>query len=513
MSLRNLFGLAIGAWLAMLAFQSVVGPWDGYATGYLQIAGARIALGPLLHGWLAPFAEATLSAPATRVAYVCLLLSACSVNTWLVARLRRAGEPELLRLRSWLIATTALLWALAFFDLPHLSNDLYLYQTYGDMLERGLNPYVAIPQRHLPAEALAGIPWTAQPSAYGPAALLMFRAASALGAGTALGFWLLKLFVVLPWATLLLVVSRTQALAPAERLAALAWLGLNPLLLLEMTQNAHLESWTGPILLLTVLLLRRRGAAWAAGAGLCVGLVGAFKLSLLVVAPAVFVDLFRPAASDRSRSERLRASIAFTATLLATLALCYLPLWQGLATFDGLRAESQKVLLSPYFVLSLAFGLSAPFVQALGLLGTALALIAGAWVRWRGLPLEVALITALVVQALLGRTFLHSWYLCPPLILMALLRCYDAPRRRELAMRVRMALCDEVFWLVFSVSAIVGRYAIVVLAQNRGDAAQTQSVLCMLLPPLIYAILVDRSHAPERTSARRKRPTGASGQR
>ena len=86
------------------------------------------------------------------------------------------------------------------------------------------------------------------------------------------------------------------------------------------------------------------------------------------------------------------------------MLLCYLPLWQGLATFDGLRAESQKILLSPYFVLSLALGLSTPTIQALGLLGTAAALIAGGWMRWRGLPLEVALIATLVLQALVGRT-------------------------------------------------------------------------------------------------------------
>jgi hypothetical protein len=492
-SLRSLLALAIGAWLVLFAIQSVVGPWDGYATGFLQNAGARIALGPLLHRGLAPIAQADPSARAARIAYVCMLLSACAVNAWLIARLRRAGETELLRLRAWLIATTTLLGALAFFDLPHLSNDLYLYQTYGDMLERGLNPYVAIPQRHLPPEALAGIPWTGQYSAYGPAALLIFRAASALGGGAVLGFWCLKLFVVLPWAAVLVYASRTQTLAPAERLAALAWLGLNPLLLLEIVQNAHLESWTGPILLLTVLLLRRRGIAWAAGAGFTIGLVGAFKLSLLVVAPAICADLLLPAPTGRSRSERWRAAVAFASALLVTLVLFHLPLWQGLATFEGLRAESQKVLLSPYFVLSLAFGLSAPVIQALGLLGNVAALSVGPWMRWRGLPLEVALITTLVLQSLLGRTFLHSWYLCPPLILMVLLRGYDAGRRRELAMRVRY-LCDETFWLVFSVSAIFGRYAIVVLAQRRGDAAQTLSVSCMLIPPLIYAILVDRRH-------------------
>ena len=121
---------------------------------------------------------------AARVAYVGALLSACAATAWLVARLRRAGESELLRLRAWLIATTAALGVLCFFDLPYLSNDLYLYLAHGDMLERqGFSPYVAIPQRHFPPDALAGIPWTAQTSAYGPAALLMFRAASALGGG------------------------------------------------------------------------------------------------------------------------------------------------------------------------------------------------------------------------------------------------------------------------------------------------------------------------------------------
>ena len=59
-------------------------------------------------------------------------------------------------------------------------------------------------------------------------------------------------------------------------------------------------------------------------------------------------------------------------------------------------------------------------------------------------------------------------------------------------MRVRLGLCDEDFWLVFSVAAIVGRYAIAILAQNRGDAVQTLSVLCMLLPPLLFAIRLER---------------------
>lgn len=490
----GLLAVAVLAWLAMIAMQSVVGPWDGYVPAHVRHEASRHAVGPFLHERLAPWFTNNVTPGTTRVLCALSLLLACALTALLVARLLHASHRERRRIGRWVVASVILMGALSFFNLPYLSNDLHLYRIHGVMAtEKGLNPYVEIPSDHFPARELQGVPWSKQPSAYGPAALLLFRTASAAAPGYVGGLWALKVLMVLPWLALLLATRWWAGTDSAGGFTALVWLGLNPVLLLEIGQNGHLEGWIGSLLLLAVLLLRRRNLGRVVLAGACLGLASAFKLSELVVLGPIAAHLLRPdEEAEPAASRRPTGAVVLAAVVFVTLFLGYLPWWRGLETFAGLRAESEKILQSLYSVLIWAVPLQVPVVQALSLAGAAVAAGAGAWMRWRGAPLEIALVTTLILQAVLGRTFLHSWYLCPPLVLMALAQTYGPERRRRLATRTRFGLLDDGFWLTASVAALFGHYAVTLVTQSLGAPVQALAVGLMVLPPLTVAFWKER---------------------
>jgi hypothetical protein len=93
-----------------------------------------------------------------------------------------------------LVASVGGASALCTWNLPFLSNDLYLYRLHGQMLtEQGRSPYAERPMECFSQEILENVPWTDQHSPYGPVALALFAAATSISDGSVLQFWLLKI--------------------------------------------------------------------------------------------------------------------------------------------------------------------------------------------------------------------------------------------------------------------------------------------------------------------------------
>lgn len=466
----------VALWLALLAFQAFGAPFDGFVPTHAQRPGAGIALGPAIHGVLAPPRLAMLYA-------LCLATVSCAM-VWVIRALR--GHPPL----AASAVAVAFLAATAIFNLPYLSNDVYLYLVHGEMLAAlDVNPYVAAPAQHFPREVLRGVPWTEQTAPYGPAALLMFRAARVLSAGFVSNFWILKTLIALPWIALLSWLAASGGLRAPERAFALVWLGLNPLLLLEIGQNAHLEGWTGALLLLALLSLGRPTVAWTAISGALWGLAAAFNLSMLVVGGALVAGVLG--------KRRVLLAGVLLAAALAMLAAAYFPLWAAWDTFSGVRTESMKSIRSVHALLRHYAGATPEAVQGLGLAGFTLALVAGGFVAARRRMAD-GVLAALALHAVIGRTFFQPWHLGPLLFVALVPRLARAAGSEDLKTPAEPLNTGEVALLVASASALVGGYGVLIAAGNRAPAAQAVSLAVALLPPAAAWILLTVRQNPRR---------------
>jgi len=445
---------ALVLWGLLMAAQASVGPRDGTVARLVSETGVTTGLGALLSRWQASgmqLALLLLAAPA--------LLAA---TPWLA----RGGR----------IAVVIFLGAaamLCILEMPQLSNDLFLYRAAGEMLADGTNPYLTTPAQHFGARALIGVPWTAQTSPYGPLALELFALNAKLSPSWITSLWTLRIAMALPW--LLLVLFAWRDRSPGALLAA----GASPLILLEVVQSGHLDGWMG-ILLVAVCALATRdrpGALSRTALVLALAAAIAVKATALVVVGALFVHLLRhPAWGLRP------ALLALAASALCVL-LAWLPLWTGPEVLAGLRAESGKVLQSIYQILG-----TAPSTAAtLSIVGSGLALVLAVFLVRRGWGLPGACVAALIVQAILGRSFLQPWYFVAPLMIAAASGWGDQVRSKA-----EGALLDCRVWAVAGASLIFGAYALVFATRRLDPAIQTANVALMLLPGLTAFLLTAR---------------------
>jgi hypothetical protein len=386
-----------------------------------------------------------------------------------------------------IVCTVVFLAILAGFNLTFLSNDIFLYRLQGHMvLMPECDPYTATPAECMPAEVLTNVPWIYQKSPYGPLALVFFTAASCLG-GIVLQFWMLKLILILPWAVMLIYMYRSKRFGEDRGVAWLVWLGLNPLLILELLQNAHLEGWLGALLFFVILALLRSSSRRTALAGVLFGLACAIKLSVAFVAPAILVWLAVGAQGSRRPSEGTALHMfLFLAPALLTLGGLYLPFWRGVDTFAGIQQESEKVLRSLYATLAHYAGMSPQLIRGSSILGNVCAAAVGMLICARARCLAKGIITTLLIQAFVGRTILQPWHFCP-LIMLAPLLAVDAGKEGAGDRWGQGIRSDGVglvgLLLTISASAIAGGYAVFFFSGSRSPQAQGVSFLCMAVFP------------------------------
>ena len=481
------------SWLLLFAVQALQLPLDGFMLAHVSAPGASWLSGPLLATGLTDLLPLSKVLPSLHIAYLFLLVAVPVFSIVVIGRLMRKGAvlSGASRRGGLLLGAAILLAVVAIGDLPYLSNDVYLYRTQGQMLHQvGVNPYRIAPAQVLPPDQLQNVPWRSQLCTYGPLALDGFQAATAGSAGIVADFWRLKILLALPLVAVLLLLAFLRRFDHRERVAGIAWIGLNPLLLLEVCQNAHLEGWIGLLLVLLLLALDRRSYGRAVAAGVLCGLACAVKLSLLVVAPIIVVWLWT------GRGARIRWWVAAIWTVLfvlacgATLVALYFRFWHGVHTFDGLQQEAGKVIRSLYAMLGALFGMKPGWIHLCSLAGSLLAAVIGVWVCVRRGSLSLGVLVCLMVQAVLGRTFLQPWHFCPALMLVPFLgvaaRAAPGADGAALAPGVsRLATLRS--YLVLSVSSLAGGYAVLLYDRgNRADILQLISFLCMVLPPMIW---------------------------
>ena len=490
-------------WLALIAAQAMFGPFDGYVPIHINAPGALISSGPVIADNLLHFARPLLTLRTVRLGYSLLLTAVPLLSIWLIARnLGTEGTFGTRPMRRLCIAVVAFLAVLTIGDLPYLSNDIYLYRAQGQMLFTwGCSPYAATPAECLPGDVLKNVPWVNQNSPYGPLALAIFVAASSLPGGIVLDFWLLKVMLTLPWLIMLVYIHSSRLFGVGRRMLWFAWIGLNPVLVLEVCQNGHLEGWLGLLLLFLVLTLLRVSYGRVLVAGILLGLACAIKLSVVVVAPVILMWLVSaPQMNRRPSGETVLLLLLFVMPMLATVAVLYLPFWQGVHTFAGIQQESEKTLRSLYSVLRHHFGMPPTWILGSSILGDICAGVAGMLICAKRRSLTDGLLICLLVQAILGRTFLQPWYFCPPIMLAPLLGM-TARRKHEKISLVQRLDAAEIgllrVLLVISASAIAGGYAVLFLARGRSPQAQSLSFVCMIVPPLIvwiFGFVTSRVH-------------------
>jgi hypothetical protein len=308
----TLGGVSLGLVLTVslrIATAATVGP------SYLVPAGRRFGYPLWMHGPLA-------GSGATLTPHRLVALLAAMCGAWVIAVVCARALPV------WLVAVAVVLATLIFtLAPPLLSTDVFNYIAYGRMGVRGLSPY-----QHGPA-VIAGDPvypytghlWKDVPSAYGPLFTLLSYALSPLGVAGAL--WAFKAIAgvaCLALAGLSWLTARRLGRSPGF---ALAFVGLNPALLVYGVGGAHNDLLMGAFLAAAIYLVVR-GLPASAGAALVGGV--AIKLTAGLAIPFVLL------ASRRRR----RVLIGLAASGAAAAAISFAVFGPGLVhMLDALRLQ------------------------------------------------------------------------------------------------------------------------------------------------------------------------------
>lgn len=484
-----LFVIAFLLWLALTVLQALFGPLDGFAQISTNAEGGVIASGPYLAELILPILRPVLSKKIVLFSYVGMLVAVPLFSAWVIAKARSYYVNErplkLTRLTGVVVVSLAVL---VIFNLPYLSNDIYLYSIQGQMLsELNSNPYTIKPSERFTGNYLKNIPWTNQNSPYGPLALLGFSAAYSLSGNTVIGFWALKVALSLPWLVLMVYVYSTNLFDRRKAEFWFIWVAFNPLLLIEVCQNGHLEGWIGLLLFLVIKTLLRITLRRVIVAGVLFGFVCSIKLSIVVAGPVLLMWIVS-FAHDRTPQwrESISLGVSFVSFVFLALFVSYLPLWSGGGALTGIEQEAGKTLRSIYAVYASLWGMSPQMILASSLAGNVLAGVLGVVACKVRRELTIGILVCLLVQAIFGRTFLQPWYFCPLIMIAPLLGAVsNGPNLKHSVVQKCSTFDNRVLGilLVLSVCTIAGGYAIPVILGGYSPVAQLWSFVGMVVAP------------------------------
>jgi hypothetical protein len=402
----------------------------GAALAALFASGAAIAVGaaggpsPRLTpssaagfpGWLAGPLAAPSPGPLPEGRFWLLLLAMSASYLALLTVVRAVG----MRTLAGAVVLLHVVFALA---PPLLSTDAFGYLAVARAVALpGASPYASL------SHALGGDPvlpllvWQTRPNPYGP----LFTAASAplAALGLAGGLWAVKALAATASLGLVALVGSTARRLGREARAAVAFVGLNPVLLVWAVGGAHNDTLlmvlvVGALALLVVGRERAGGAALAAAT--------AVKASVAALAPILVLGARR----------RDSAVAGLAAGLAACGAVALAVVGPGVAGFPAALAD-QAALRSPNSVLhalGTLLGLpgATPALRAAGALALA-AVLAVLYVRTARGADPLAAAGWATVATLLATSWLMPWYLVWALPLAAL-----APGRALRA--ASLALC------------------------------------------------------------------------
>lgn len=301
---------------------------------------AAAALGPGLNGDLNSSAACLAAAAA---GYVLAVFAAV-----------RAGDNR--KVFIVIVVFSCLARIAAFFMGPELTTDFYRYIWDGKVAASGVNPYRYAPDaqelEHLRNPDIHGnINFSESPTSYGPAALAVFRVFYAV-AGENLVMWRV-LFLLAE----MLVMALLAALLARERvpLTMLAVYSLNPLVLVELCANIHLDSIMLLFLVASLWMLRRNRSYPAVLLLAGAALVKYFPAALL---PLYLAKVY----SDAPDRKVLKAAGAAALFVFAAAAFFIPHLQQGVDIFAGVKYYSNQLTVtsySPYYYMAENLGGSA----------------------------------------------------------------------------------------------------------------------------------------------------------
>jgi alpha-1,6-mannosyltransferase len=385
----------------------------GLSVALVLVAAERPSFlsGPAHHGfpaWMVgPFAHllpALPNSPPALQADIPRLLVVLGI-AWLVATICADRLPGAVVWAAVIGAQVVLLLG------PPLSlTDLFNYLHYGRMSAKdGLNPYVALPRAAPTDAAYPFSNWHHLPSPYGPLFTLLTEGLAPLRLATA--YWTWKaIALAASIGTLALVAFTAERLGRSPR-RAVAFVGLNPLVLVYGIGGAHNEPLvlvcaTAAVALAVVGRDETAVRWWDVGAGACAVLAAGFKPSAALLAPIVVLGC-------RRRVPALAGAAGAGAFVLAVVGLRY----GGHLPAAGIQDRLVNPLSVPNVVAAIGgqggetAGDRALAHAALGLAAVAAALL----VTWRRawLPGAVGFVMLAAVLTLGWTMPWYVWWVLP----------------------------------------------------------------------------------------------------
>jgi alpha-1,6-mannosyltransferase len=328
--------------------------------------------------------------------YPCLLWLAIGLRIALLMLSRDLGV-------RWTAAVAALLIVLFVLAPPLLSLDVFSYVSYARLgAEHGLNPYTHSPADLLPGDdaAIRVIDYRGAVSVYGPVFTLASYPLGLVAVPVAL--WSLKVIAGISIAALAAIVARLAALRGVAPATAVAFVALNPIVLVHLVGGAHTDGLMAAIAMAAVAaaLIARPATA---GAGFVVA--AAVKVSALLYAPFALVGARGLRTRGRMIAGGLAALVAIGAVSLVVFGA---DVGEALSVAGGNQGRVSR--WSVPATLARASGLDVDLLRAVLGVGLALALawliVAVArgfdWVRAAGW----AALAVLVASA-----YIVPWYL------------------------------------------------------------------------------------------------------
>jgi alpha-1,6-mannosyltransferase len=383
-----------------------------------------------------------------------------------------------------IIIGVALLLRLALLVMrPNLTDDYFRYIWDGLLVASGHNPYLSLPSEVI-ASSPQNIPGISADlygklnspnfySAYPPAAQLFFSLSARLAGGSVFGNVILMRIIVLfaEFGTMALM-YRLCAIFDLPQTTVLLY-AFNPLVIMELTGNLHLEAMMIFFLLLAIYLMVKRKRAFsavsfalAAGTKLVpliflpfmIKRLGAKKsLFYFLIVGAATLLLFLPFLSTKSLSNYFSSLALFLRVFQFNSAIYSIFQWIG---FQNVNAG----------ILNLAYVV----LPALCFLGITLVAIKERGCGWQSL---FAMMTLSLTLYLFTAANVHAWYLTPLVMLSAFTRFrYVIPWTFIVIFTYatyKTIPYSENLWLVAVEYLTVGAWIVYDLCRNRsGCAAQ-----------------------------------------
>lgn len=390
-----------------------------------------------------PLGSAAFVAPATALATVMLFLAAVYVLSLVVLEHGVSAR----RSAPWIVLAAALMFQATLLYLPGLfSQDVFSYIAYGRLAAvYDLNPYVWPPST-IPRDPV--LPWVAEvwrtyAAPYGPLWLdVQSFMASTFGstsiAQQAMSYRLLANALLLVNLGLVwLALGRSGQYDRAQRTTALAVLAWNPLVLFEVSANAHNDVLMVTFSLLALVLFARAGNGVLSAASFTLGALVKYVSGVGMVWVAI-------AAAARARSWRGRVW-RLGVVALSSVALTLAVAWPWLELPDSLEPLLSETIgvgfvnaLPDFVALALADVLLGPAgvprtdahqltrsLERLLILATF-----GAYLVWEtrrvwsaanATATVRATVRSCLIYILVVSTSMQTWYFCLPVAVAALL--------------------------------------------------------------------------------------------